>query len=147
MIRLLLPLACILLAAPAMADTQFRVRKMTRNDVPLGQGQCDIRVQVDGEAEVSVRGDTAFIRTISGRGGGRGGWNDTVEFRGRGRGSYRRERERPLNVYEVDVRVDRGGKVSAVFNTEGGSPLTFSGFVTNMQGDTLTADLVAGDQT
>src|SRR5579871_2938430 len=28
-------------ALPAMADTQFRVRRMTRDDVPMGKGQCD----------------------------------------------------------------------------------------------------------
>jgi hypothetical protein len=55
------------LALPAMADTQFRVRQMTRNDVPAGVGQCDIRLQVDGEVEVSVRGQTVSVRTISGR--------------------------------------------------------------------------------
>lgn len=40
---------------------------MTRNDVPLGKGQCDIRLQVDGQVEVAVRGDMVSIRTISGR--------------------------------------------------------------------------------
>ncbi len=40
---------------------------MTRNDVPLGKGQCDIRLRVDGEVEVSVRGDMVYVRTISGR--------------------------------------------------------------------------------
>ncbi len=40
---------------------------MTREDVPPGKGQCDIRLQVDGEAEVTIRGDLAAIRTISGR--------------------------------------------------------------------------------
>src|SRR5512142_1424015 len=54
-------------ALPAMADTQFRVRRMTRDDVPLGTGQCDIRLQVDNEVEVSLRGDSVFIRTIAGR--------------------------------------------------------------------------------
>src|SRR5579864_222768 len=63
---------CILLLAvsavlPMRADTQFRARKMTRNDVPLGKGQCDIRLQVDDEVEISVRGDLVSIRTISGR--------------------------------------------------------------------------------
>src|SRR5215831_3685908 len=52
---------------PALADTQFRVRRTSRNDIPLGRGQCDIRLQVDNEVEVSVRGDTVFIRTIAGR--------------------------------------------------------------------------------
>lgn len=54
-------------ALPALADTQFRVRRMTRDDVPFGKGQCDIRLQVDNEAEVSLRGDSIYIRTISGR--------------------------------------------------------------------------------
>ena len=52
---------------PAMADTQFRIRRMTRDDVPAGKGQCDIRLQVDNEAEVSLRGDGVFIHTIAGR--------------------------------------------------------------------------------
>src|SRR5438309_8235540 len=64
-----LALWCLLLAAPAIADTQFRVKRMTRNDVPLGKGQCDIRLQIDGEAEVSVEGDHVFIRTLNGRDG------------------------------------------------------------------------------
>src|SRR5215813_5571203 len=59
--------ACLLLAAPAMADTQFRVKRMTRNDVPFGRGQCDIRLQVDDEVEVTLRDNMVFIRTISGR--------------------------------------------------------------------------------
>jgi len=52
-----------------LADTQFRVRKMVRNDVPLGKGQCDIRLQVDGEVEVTVRGDLVYLKTIRGRDG------------------------------------------------------------------------------
>ncbi|HEV2444942.1 MAG TPA: hypothetical protein VGS58_03435 [Candidatus Sulfopaludibacter sp.] len=54
-------------ALPAVADTQFRVRQMTRDDVPRGKGQCDIRLQVDDQVEVTVRGDSVFIHTISGR--------------------------------------------------------------------------------
>jgi hypothetical protein len=52
---------------PASADSQFLVRQMTRGDVPPGKGQCDIRLQVDGEVEAAVRGDTVFLRTLSGR--------------------------------------------------------------------------------
>ena len=52
---------------PGLADTQFQIRAMTRNDVPAGKGQCDIRLQVDNEAEVSVRGNMVFIHTIAGR--------------------------------------------------------------------------------
>lgn len=51
----------------AFADTQFQVKRMARSDVPLGKGQCDIRLRVDSEAEISVRGDRVSVRTISGR--------------------------------------------------------------------------------
>jgi hypothetical protein len=63
-------LAAVMLAAfvsPLVADINFQARKMTRGDVPLGKGQCDIRLRVDGEVEVSVRGDHVSVRTISGR--------------------------------------------------------------------------------
>src|ERR1035437_7594598 len=51
-------------ALPASADTRIKVRRMARDDVPAGKGQCDIRLQVDNEVEVSVRGDLVDIRTI-----------------------------------------------------------------------------------
>jgi hypothetical protein len=57
----------VLAAMPACADTRFRVAPMTRHDVPLGKGQCDIRLQVDDEVEVAVRRDMVNIRTLSGR--------------------------------------------------------------------------------
>jgi hypothetical protein len=57
----------VLAAIPAWADTHFRVAQMTRNDVPPGKGQCDIRLQVDNEVEVAVRRDTVNIRTLSGQ--------------------------------------------------------------------------------
>src|SRR5215467_15945273 len=56
-------------AMPATANTSFRVRRMMRNDVPLGKGQCDIRLQVDNEAEVTLRGDIVSIRALAGRDG------------------------------------------------------------------------------
>jgi hypothetical protein len=62
-----LALLALCAALPALADTQFRVRRSTRDDIPIGKGQCDINLQVDGEVEVTVRRDTVFIRTISGR--------------------------------------------------------------------------------
>jgi len=52
---------------PVWADSQFRVRKMTRGDVPPGKGQCDIVLQVDQEVEATIRGDMVLLHTISGR--------------------------------------------------------------------------------
>jgi len=57
----------VLAAIPACADTRFRARHMIRNDVPAGKGQCDIRLQVDGQVEVAVRRDMVIIHTISGQ--------------------------------------------------------------------------------
>src|SRR3982074_432600 len=58
---------CLISVLPALADTRFQIRRMTRNDVPNGKGQCDIRLQVDDQVEVMVRGDDVFIRTLSGQ--------------------------------------------------------------------------------
>jgi hypothetical protein len=61
--------AIVFTVLPVWADTQFRARKMVRNDVPPGKGQCDIRLQIDDEVEVTVRGDLVYLRTIRGRDG------------------------------------------------------------------------------
>jgi len=233
-------------ALPAVADTQFRIRKMNRDDVPLGKGQCDIRLQVDGEVEVSVRRDSVFIRTISGRdayddgsecnaplpdrdvggvgfevkdsrneirllaepsrrndfaaivrirdssGGqgryhfrlswqmtgsdyrndGRGGrddrppgfddrrpgfdrpggpggpgfaWNNVINFRGRGRGTA------SMNNFEdrlsdVEVNIDRGGRIVVVFRAERGRTHAFNGMVNGREGGRLRADVVSDDR-
>ncbi|MBX5494661.1 MAG: hypothetical protein IRZ15_04945 [Bryobacteraceae bacterium] len=60
-------LFALICALPAVADTRFTVSRMTRNDVPFGKGQCDIRLRVDHEVEVSVQGSHVFVRTIAGR--------------------------------------------------------------------------------
>jgi|HigsolmetaAR201D_1030396.scaffolds.fasta_scaffold05544_4 hypothetical protein len=60
-------LFALICALPAAADTRFTVSRMTRNDVPFGKGQCDIRLRVDHEVEVSVQGSQVFVRTIAGR--------------------------------------------------------------------------------
>jgi hypothetical protein len=52
---------------PAAANSQFQIRRMTRDDVPPGKGQCDIRLQVDDQVEVSVRRDSVSLRTLSGQ--------------------------------------------------------------------------------
>jgi hypothetical protein len=55
------------MAVPLAANTQFQIRRTNRDDVPLGKGQCDIRLQVDNEVEVSVQRDMVYIQTIAGR--------------------------------------------------------------------------------
>jgi hypothetical protein len=55
----------VLVMMPVLADTEFRAARMTSG--PRGKGQCDIRLQIDQDAEVRVRGDWVSVRTISGR--------------------------------------------------------------------------------
>jgi hypothetical protein len=211
---------------PAMADTQFRIRRMTRDDVPPGKGQCDIRLQVDNEAEVSVRGDGVFIHTIAGRdpyddgsecnaplpdrqvpgfnfevkdsrgdirlvaepsrrnnfaavvlirdsSGGLGRyhfriswemraadlrdndrpqqgppgfvWNNTLNFRGVGRGQARAEGF-DQRLFDVNVDIDRGGRVLVTFRGERGRDLVFTGQVVSREEGRLRCDVMSQDR-
>lgn len=228
-------------AMPLAADTRFQIRRMTRDDVPLGKGQCDIRLQVDGEVEVSVYRDTVSIRTISGRdayddgsecnapvpdrdvegfgfdvrekrndlqllaepsrrnnfativrirdgsggqgryhfritwamtgsdyrgpgnGPGRGGfdgpggfpgsrpggpgfaWNNVVNYRGRGRGemSMGRFDER---LSDVDVNIDRGGRIVVSFRGERNKTIAFNGTINGRDGGRWRAEVVSDDR-
>jgi hypothetical protein len=57
----------VLAAISARADTHFRIAQMKRTDTPAGRGQCDIRLQVDDEVEVTVRRDVVLIHTLAGK--------------------------------------------------------------------------------
>jgi hypothetical protein len=223
---------------PALADTQFRVRRTQRNDIPLGKGQCDIRLQVDNEVEVSVRGDSVFIRTIAGRdayddgsecnaplpdrnpadfnfevrdsrgdirlmdppsrrtnfaavvrirdgsggqgryhfrltwderaadyrpgpgSGGFGGgfddrprsgppgfvWNNTLNFRGEGRGMATMSGGFDQRLGNCSVEIDRGGRVIVAFRGERGRELVFTGQIVGREGGRLRADVISQDR-
>lgn len=218
-------------ALPALADTQFRIRRMTRNDVPPGKGQCDIRLQVDNEVDVSVRRDMVMIRTLSGRdprddgsecnaplpdrelqgfnfqvmdsrneirlveepsrrndftaivhihdtaagegryhfrlswamggappderrappddrrGGGPGfSWNNTIDFRGQGRGTSALNNLPEQRLLDVTVNVDRGGRILVSFRGDRGRPLSFTGTVIASEGGRLKADVASEDR-
>ena len=228
-----------LAVVPACADSQFRVRKMTRTDVPLGKGQCDIRLRVDNEVEVSIRGEMVNVRTISGRdardegsecneplpagrvegfrfegidgrgevrllaeptrrngyqavvrirdggsgeegyhfrlswmmtGGGdfsrgdsrdfpgRGrdddfdhrpgglAWNNANQYTARGRGVSTLAGYGSQQLFDATVNFDRGNRILVSFRTDSGRPLTFSGSVIGMDGDTLKADVATDDR-
>jgi hypothetical protein len=235
--------ALLVLAAalPALADTRFQVRRMTRDDVPLGKGQCDIRLQVDNEVEVQVRGDMVHIRTLAGqdarddgsecnaplpnrdiegfsfdvkesrneirllsepsrrndfsaivrirdssggfgryhfrltwmqtgsdyRTGGPGGlnpgrrrdddfgrprggngfsWNNAINFKGNGRGEVSTSNFGQMRLGQVNIDIDRGGKVAASFRAERGRTLVFTGDVIARDGNRWKADIVSDDR-
>jgi hypothetical protein len=225
-------------ALPAFADSRFQIRRMTRDDVPLGKGQCDIRLQVDNEVEVSVRSDVVSMHTISGQdarddgsecnaplpnrdvvdfhfevrdsrndirllaepsprnsfsaivrirdssggfgryhfrltwamtgadyrsnpgsGGGRredafgrpspgGGfsWNNAVSYRGNGRGEAWLNDFGPVVLGEVEISIDRVGKMGAWFRTPRGRPVSFNGNVVAREGDRWKADVMSDDR-
>jgi len=224
----------VLAAIPAWADTQFRIRQMTRDDVPRGKGQCDIRLQVDNEVEVAVRGDMVSIRTLSGQdarddgsecnaplprrevpgltfevkdsrneirlvanpdrrndfavivhirdsdsGFGRyhfrlswnmdavssmrppddrrddrrpddrpaGGmaWNNVINFRGQGRGAAVFNERDSRRLMDVNVDIDRGGKIVVSFRVDRGQALLFSGVLMDREGSRLKATVSSED--
>jgi hypothetical protein len=57
----------LLASVPVLADSQFHIKHSTKKDIPPGKGLCDIRLQVDGEVEAAIRGDTVSLHTVSGR--------------------------------------------------------------------------------
>jgi hypothetical protein len=48
------------------AETQLRVRQLPGWDARAREGRCEVRVWVDNRADVRMRGDTIFVRTLAG---------------------------------------------------------------------------------
>src|SRR5262249_45293285 len=82
----------------------------------------------------------------TGRPGGPGfAWNNVINFQGRGRGSAE------LNGFEdrlsdVDVNIDRGGRIVVAFRRERGQTLAFNGIVNGREGGRLRADVATEDR-
>jgi len=66
--RLSLAAAAVLISSAAFgqADFQLRPRQIAGWDAGAREGRCEIRVWVDNRAEVRMRGDTVFVRTLEG---------------------------------------------------------------------------------
>ncbi|MDR3701358.1 MAG: hypothetical protein P4L56_17050 [Candidatus Sulfopaludibacter sp.] len=223
----------VLVAIPAWADTQFRIRQMTRDDVPRGKGQCDIRLQVDNEIDVMVRGDMVVVRTLAGQeprddgsecnaplphrdmpdlmfevkdsrneirlienpnrrndfaavvhirdsAGGFGRyhfrlswnmdqvsnlrppddrrdydrdrppasgfvWNNVINFHGQGRGAAVFNGADSRRLQDVNVDIDRGGKIVVSFRAERGRTILFSGVLMDRDAGRLKASVVSED--
>jgi hypothetical protein len=58
--------AAVLFAVPACADSRFRITVVPRPELASGKGQCDIRLEIDNEVEITVRRDQVLIHTVSG---------------------------------------------------------------------------------
>jgi hypothetical protein len=66
--RLFLVAAAVLTSSSAFAqvDIQLRARQLPGWDARTREGHCLIRVWVDNRAEVRMRGETIFVRTLEG---------------------------------------------------------------------------------
>src|SRR5579859_7851337 len=53
-------------AAFGQVEIQMRARQQPGWDVRTREGRCEIHVWVDNRAEVRMRGDTIFVRTLEG---------------------------------------------------------------------------------
>ena len=60
-----------LAAAPALAEWNTRgftsIRRAEYRNTAKDHGKCTIEVEVDGAAEIEIRGDTARLRTLGGQ--------------------------------------------------------------------------------
>jgi hypothetical protein len=89
-----------------------------------------------------------------GRGGGNnwggwnGGWGDEIVYKGRGRGEFFRQGNRPTRIFGVDLFVRRNdGNVTVTFDTERGrNTLTFGGRIQRVQGNTILTDVRVGER-
>jgi hypothetical protein len=57
---------CPAVPANAQVEIQLRVRQQPGWDVRAREGRCNIRVWVDNRAEVRMRGDAIYVRTLQG---------------------------------------------------------------------------------
>src|SRR2546421_12452604 len=66
--RLLLVAAIVFTSTAAFGqfEVQMRARQQPGWDLRAREGRCEIRVWVDNRAEVRMRGDGIFVRTLEG---------------------------------------------------------------------------------
>jgi hypothetical protein len=118
--RLLLVAAAAFTSSTAFGqvDIQLRARQMPGWDARAREGRCEIRVWVDNRAEVRMRGDQIFVRTLEGAKGRDEGsecsqplpYNSVREFQirqtaGRSRVALAQEPSR-MNNYTAMISID-----------------------------------------
>jgi hypothetical protein len=122
-LKLLPVLLLVASALPAFADTRFTVRRMARNDGRPGQGQCDIRLQVDGQIEATVDGDRVYIRTLSGQDARDDGSECNFPLPGREVQGFNfdvQERRGDIQLVEGPTRRNGGKVVVRINDSKGG---------------------------
>jgi hypothetical protein len=72
-------------------------------------------------------------------------WNNVINFHGFGRGQSNVNDYGPVRLGEVNVDIDRGGKMVVSFRVDRGRPLLFRGSVMNQEGGRIRADVASED--
>jgi len=115
-------------------------------DTDSGYGRYVFRLTWEMTPESEARRGGDFGRDgRAGRGGPDFVWNNVVNFRGRGSGESRVNNFQPVRLSDVNVDIDRGGKISVSFRTERGRPLLFNGSVMGREGDRIKGDMASED--
>jgi hypothetical protein len=73
-------------------------------------------------------------------------WNNVTHFNGPGRGESSLTGFGTQRLFDVNVDIDRGGRIIVSFRTDSGRPITFNGTIIDRQGDQLKADVGADDR-
>jgi len=109
-----------------------------------GEGRYHFRLTWDLQ-DPGRTGDFARGDDRPGRGGPGFVWNNTFNFRGQGRGKAE------FNGFDqrlgdVNVDIDRGGRVLVTFRGERGRDVSFTGQVIGRDGPRLRADVTSSDR-
>jgi hypothetical protein len=120
-------------------------------DRPSGEGRYHFRLSwaitgggFPGPDPGPPRRDDDGRRDDDRRGGFR--WNDTVNFRGEGRGTASSAGFGSQRLFDASVDIDRRGRIVASFRAEGGRTLTFSGAVVDQDRGRIRADVASDDR-
>ncbi|MCU1336345.1 MAG: hypothetical protein JWO19_1926 [Bryobacterales bacterium] len=142
--RIFLVAAAVFMSSAAFGqgDMQLHARQMPGWDPRAREGRCDVRLWVDNRAEVRMRGDTIFVRTLEGSKGRDDGsscsqplpYNSVNNFQirqtaGRSRVNLAQEPSRMNNYTAMIAIEDRQG---------GGDEYAFE-VTWNSQGDVVNA--------
>src|SRR6185312_16150575 len=108
-----------LIAVAAQADVQFHARPMTNAKISAGEARCEIRLMVDQQVEVSLRGDTVSVHTLTG-----------ADARDSGSECSAPLPDRPVDGFKLKVE-KRHGAVNLVAEPSARNSFTATAFIHN----------------
>lgn len=121
--------------------------RQTLSSQPNGRRPAVIRIEDSKGGREGYTFDI-FWRGSNGNGGGYGngdannnGWNNELNFNGRGGGTLRSDRNGDLRLFNCRVSINRRGSVDVSFDTNSNSRIAFVGRVQRMDRGRIIADM------